>query len=104
MNKSIFKHLTLISFIALAVFLISFVYEDKTRIEYLILYEEQPLIFVTTTGECYHSNTCQYVSQSKIEKGLYEAINCGFRCCSVCHGMANGRTMVEIIVPYEVVD
>ncbi len=102
--KNTFKHLVCIVLIMIAIFFISFVYADKTRTEYRTSYEEQPLVFVTKSGECYHSVGCCYLIQSKIPKGLEQARDSGFRCCSVCNGIASGTILVEVTEPYQVTD
>ena len=102
--KNVLKRLAIIVPIVLAIFFISFAYEDKTRTEYRTVYEEQPLIYVTRTGDCYHSYGCRYLSRSRIPKGLYQAEESGYRCCSVCDGVAFETMQVAIREPYEVED
>ena len=103
-NEKILKQLLIVVPLALAIFIVSFVLVGNTRTEYRILYEEQPLVFVTRTGACYHSYGCRHLSQSRIPKGLYQAEESGYRCCSVCDGIGYGTMQVEIRVPYEVED
>ncbi len=102
--KTILKHLVIIAPIALAIFFVSFVFEDKTRTEYRVTYEEQPLVYVTKTGECYHSYGCRHLSRSRIPMGLYRAENSGYRRCSTCNGIAYATMQVEEGEPYEVTD
>ena len=40
-------------------------------------------VYVTRTGECYHTDSCRYL-KSKIETTLGEADENGYRACSVC--------------------
>lgn len=102
--RNLWKHLIIIVPIVLAIFFISFAYEDKTRTEYRVVYEEQPLVYVTKTGECYHSYRCSHLSRSAYPKGLYQAMDSGYRRCSTCHGSAYGTIQVETYEPYEVTD
>ena len=88
----------------LTIFSISFAFEDKTSYEYTSTYEEQPAVYVTKYGDCYHSIGCHYLSQSMIEKGLYEARDKGYRACSYCNGTSCGTVQVEHREYYEVTD
>lgn len=88
--------------IFLALFLISFAFAEKTRTKYHTIYEEQPCVFVTETGDCYHAYGCGYLRQSRIPQGLYQAKSRGYRRCSVCHGRAYGGVQVEVEEAYEV--
>ena len=98
------KYILIILSILLIVFTISFVLEDKTSYKYTSTFEEQPMIYITEYGNCYHSVDCHYLRQSKIEKGLYEAKANGYMECSYCHGYSNSFIQVEIIKYYEVTD
>ena len=51
---------------------------------------KEPRVYITATGECYHSWNCSYLGYSKIEIGKYEAIAEGYRACSRCGGISNG--------------
>ena len=84
------------------IFSISFALEDKTIYDYTSTYEEQPAVYVTKYGDCYHSISCHYLSQSMIEKGLYEAFDNGYRACSHCNGISHGTVQVEHREYYEV--
>jgi competence protein ComEC len=42
------------------------------------------IVYITKTGECYHTGTCRYLSQSKIKITLKDAKARGYRACSVC--------------------
>ena len=103
LNK-IVKHVVIILSMILTIFSISFAFEDKTSYEYTSTYEEQPAVYVTKYGDCYHSIGCHYLSQSMIEKGLYEARDKGYRACSYCNGTSYGTVQVEHREYYEVVD
>ena len=100
--KRVFKHIAIIFPIALGVFLISFAVEDKTLYKYTSTYEEQPAVFVTKYGDCFHSGSCHYLSQSRIEKGLHEAIISGYRPCTHCDGKSYRTIQVEHREYYEV--
>ena len=104
MMKRNTKYILIILSILLIVFTISFVLEDKTSYEYTSTFEEQPPVYITEYGNCYHSSDCYYLSRSKIEKGLYEAKANGYRECSYCHGYSNSFIQVEIIKYYEAMD
>ena len=41
-------------------------------------------VYVTRTGEKYHSNGCQYLRKSKIAISLQDAVNSGYDACSRC--------------------
>lgn len=41
-------------------------------------------VYVTRTGEKYHSNGCQYLRKSKIAISLQDAVNSGYNACSRC--------------------
>lgn len=102
--KKILKHVSIILVMMLIIFSVSFVLEDKTSYEYTSRYEEQPAVYVTKYGDCYHSIGCHYLSQSMREKGLYEALDSGYRACSYCKGISYGTTQVEHREYYEVTD
>ena len=42
------------------------------------------IVYITRTGECYHTGDCVYLSKSKIEITLSDAVARGYRACSVC--------------------
>lgn len=86
------------------IFFISFAFEDKISYEYKSTYDEQPAVYVTKYGDCYHSIGCHYLSQSMIKKGLYEARDKGYRACSYCNGISYGTVQVEHREYYMVVD
>ena len=98
------KYIPIILSIFLIIFTISFVLEDKTSFECTSTFEEQPMVYITEYGNCYHSVDCHYLRQSKIEKGLYEAKANGYMECSHCHGYSNSFIQVEVIKYYEAMD
>lgn len=98
------KYILIILSILLIVFTISFVLEDKTSYNYISTFEEQPAVYITEYGNCYHSVYCHYLSQSKIEKGLYEVKSKGYKACSYCKGYSKNVIQVEIIEYHEVTD
>ena len=102
--KTVMKHILIILSTMIVIFTISFTIEDKTAYEYTSTYEEQPAVYVTKYGDCYHSITCHYLSQSMIEKGLYEARDKGYRACSYCGGQSYDTTVVEHKTYYEIKD
>ena len=54
---------------------------------------EEPLVYVTNTGECYHSFGCHYL-KSVNPIGLEQAKEKGYRSCSYCHGEA--QSVIEV--------
>ena len=42
-------------------------------------------VYITKTGEKYHSDGCQYLKKSKIPIDLDDAISQGYEPCSKCH-------------------
>ena len=96
--------MVLILSIMLTIFIISIVFEDKISYEYISTFENQPAVYVTEYGNCYHSADCYYLSQSKIEKGLYEAKEKGYRECKHCGSYSHGVTKVEHIEYFEITD
>ena len=56
---------------------------------------EEPLVYVTRTGEKYHSGGCGYLWASAIPQGLNQAKNAGYSACSRCGGKASGTIMVN---------
>jgi hypothetical protein len=43
------------------------------------------VVYITKTGECYHSSGCSSLRRSKIETTLQSAIDKGYRACSKCN-------------------
>ena len=52
-------------------------------------------VYITRTGDCYHSGSCSYLHSSQIPIGLKAAKNSGYRACSVCGGKSSGQIFVE---------
>lgn len=46
---------------------------------------ESKTVYITATGEYYHKEKCQHLHSSKIEITLLDAVNRGYRDCSVCN-------------------
>ncbi|HMG88832.1 MAG TPA: hypothetical protein VK589_02195 [Chryseolinea sp.] len=46
--------------------------------------DQKHVVYITRTGEKYHTSTCQYLRQSKIEIELAKAKERGYSACSVC--------------------
>lgn len=88
-------------FTFLVIFLISFGLSDKTETRYKTIERTEPSVFVTVSGECYHSSDCYYLRYSAKEIGLYKAKSMGFRACSYCYGENEGTTQVEYTQAYE---
>lgn len=74
----------------------------------LILFSSVPLayagngsttVYITKTGECYHTGSCSYLRQSKIAVTLEYAVNRGYRACSRCHPPALSRTQQSTQTP-----
>lgn len=47
-------------------------------------------VYVTKTGEKYHTESCRYLKYSKIEIELEHAKNLGYEACLVCKPSDNG--------------
>lgn len=56
---------------------------------------EEPLVYVTRTGEKYHSAGCGYLWASSFPRGLDEARKAGYTVCSRCGGKARGTITVN---------
>lgn len=41
-------------------------------------------VYITNTGKKYHKESCRYLSQSKIEISLQDAVDKGYTACKVC--------------------
>ena len=41
-------------------------------------------VYITKTGEKYHTSTCRYLKESKIETTLEKALKTGYEACKVC--------------------
>ncbi len=42
------------------------------------------VVYITKTGECYHTSKCSSLKKSKIQTTMQEAVNKGLRPCSKC--------------------
>ena len=42
------------------------------------------VVYITRTGECYHTGECRFLQKSKIEITLSDAVARGYRACKVC--------------------
>jgi hypothetical protein len=66
------------------------VFEDTTAVEESQQEEVQAqenkekIVYITKTGEKYHSDGCRYLSKSQIEINLDDAISKGYSPCSKC--------------------
>ena len=54
----------------------------------------EALVYVTKTGECYHSFGCHYLKSIR-KIGLEQAKSAGYRACSFCNGTPNGTITVN---------
>ena len=41
------------------------------------------VVYITCTGECYHTGSCRHLKKSKIEITLADAVARGYRACKV---------------------
>lgn len=55
---------------------------------------EEPKVYVTQYGDCYHSADCSYLHSSRVAKGKDKAKEQGYRACSRCYGIASGTIEV----------
>ncbi len=55
---------------------------------------EEPKVYVTNYGDCYHSSDCSYLHSSRVAKGKDKAKEQGYRACSRCYGVASGTIEV----------
>lgn len=71
-------------------FALIFLSSDKTEY-YIASYRvQEPRVYVTEHGVCYHAYDCHYLRQSALEKGMCRAESEGYRACSYCGGTPNG--------------
>jgi hypothetical protein len=54
----------------------------------------EPKVYVTSYGDCYHNESCQYLYNSKRAIGKYKAQSLGYYACSVCKGTPSGTIAV----------
>ena len=55
---------------------------------------EEPKVYVTNYGDCYHSSDCSYLHSSRVAKGKDIAQELGYRPCSRCYGIESGTIEV----------
>jgi hypothetical protein len=48
------------------------------------VFAESITVYITKTGEKYHTSTCRYLSKSKIPIELKDALEQGYEPCKVC--------------------
>lgn len=58
-------------------------------------YKTEPRVYITDTGNKYHSIDCGYLHSSLNPIGLYKAIDAGYTACSRCGGHPNGTISVK---------
>lgn len=88
-RKNIKRIVLVILIICLTIGINSFFHEDGNK-------ASQTIVYITRTGECYHSGSCGYLHSSKIPVTLGDAIARGYRPCSRCSApsasyVQNGR-------------
>ena len=67
----------------------------------------EPCVYVTNTGDCYHSKNCHYLYSSRAI-GLEVAKDKGYKCCSSCYGKSTTQirvqdTFVSLLVSFMIV-
>ena len=50
----------------------------------LVCAAADPTVYLTKTGKKYHRDGCQYLSKSRIEKSLGDAVAAGYTACKRC--------------------
>ncbi len=78
MKMFVKKNLVILSMVATLVSVI-FVGSDKVYAA-----SGDTVVYITKTGECYHSSGCSSLKKSKIETTLQSAVDRGYRACSKC--------------------
>ena len=91
----IIKHILIALLLFFISFSIVFFRADKTEYYTEESWVEEPRVYVTEYGHCYHSCDCHYISRSWTEKGIYYARSKGYRACSYCKGTPNGTIQVN---------
>ncbi len=56
-------------------------------------------VYITKTGKKYHTDNCRYLSRSKIETTLSQAIASGYTACSVCDPPTSATTTTPTETP-----
>lgn len=59
-------------------------YTDSTEIGIFEKAQNHVVVFITRTGEKYHTSRCRYLRQSKISKELRDALKSGYEPCKIC--------------------
>lgn len=91
----IIKHMVMGLILFALSFSLMFLLTDKSKYQTVDNYVKEPRVYVTKYGDCYHTPTCHYLRQSKIEKGLYYAKSHGYKACSYCKGTPCGSVEVN---------
>lgn len=81
--------------IFVSVFSLLFFLSNKTKNHTVVNKVEEPLVYVTDYGKCYHSEDCHYLSKSRRAKGLYYVTSRGYRACFYCSGIPYGTIKVN---------
>lgn len=98
-KQKIALHITLIVILMIPMFFlfrgwINLNNSTSPQYTYKTVTESQPRVYVTRTGDHYHSSSCQYLHSSKIAKGRQQAIDEGYYACSACGGKSSGTITV----------
>ena len=91
----IIRHIVIVLALLVLSFSLIFFLSNNTEYHTVDNYVEEPRIYVTKYGNCYHAPDCQYLSHSKIEMGLYYAKSNGYRACHYCKGLPCGTVKVN---------
>lgn len=54
-------------------------------------------VYITKTGEKYHTENCRYLKYSKKEIILEQAINLGYKACSICDPVSSSGEIESLI-------
>ena len=95
----VFKRIGLFLIISILIISVSlslgFLFDKKNptyeSVPYVV---EEPKVYVTNYGDCYHSSDCSYLHSSRVAKGKDKAKEQGYRACSRCYGIASGTIEV----------
>ena len=96
-KKKIAFHIVIVILLCIPVALIfyaCFAANDSPSYETQTVTVTEPRVYVTTYGDCYHSDGCSYLSKSQIPMGKQQAINNGYTACSRCGGHSDGAIEV----------
>ena len=97
-NLKWIRHLAIILLIAVALFFINVAWlnaNGTTEKVTKTVTASEPKVYVTKTGDKYHSASCGYLHSSSIAMGKYEAQSKGYSACSVCGGTSSGTISVS---------